>query len=136
VGAQQEHRLDQVAARLLDGERRKFGIVERTLAHYAVDGERQLPGDLLERQPRHAGIATAARSEQAVGIGNGGFTTLDSYIHLKPPCQSAVCCAASQPHSRAQPGPGQCRAGTPAGWPSIAWRNAAASDRAPAMPDL
>jgi hypothetical protein len=49
VGAEQEHRLDQVAARLLDRQRRQFRIIERALAHHPVDGKRQLPGNLLER---------------------------------------------------------------------------------------
>jgi hypothetical protein len=49
VGAEQEHRLDQIAARLLDRQRRQFRIIKRALAHHPVDGKRQLPGDLLER---------------------------------------------------------------------------------------
>ena len=40
--AQQEDRLDQVAARLLDRERGQLAIVERTLGHHPVDCEREL----------------------------------------------------------------------------------------------
>ena len=40
-GADQEDRLDQIAARLLDGERRELAVIERAFAHDAVDGERQ-----------------------------------------------------------------------------------------------
>ena len=41
-GAQQEDRLDQVAARLLDREGSKRTVIERSLAHHAVDRERKL----------------------------------------------------------------------------------------------
>jgi hypothetical protein len=38
-GAYQKDRLDQVAARLLDGERRKLAVIERALAGRAGGGE-------------------------------------------------------------------------------------------------
>ena len=42
VGPQQEDRFDQVAARLLDRQRRECAVVERSLGHHPVDRERQL----------------------------------------------------------------------------------------------
>jgi hypothetical protein len=36
--ADQKDRLDHVAARLLDGERREFAIVQRAFGHHAIDG--------------------------------------------------------------------------------------------------
>ena len=39
-GAHQEDRLDHVAARLLDGERRKFAVIQRAFGHHAIDAER------------------------------------------------------------------------------------------------
>ena len=82
VGAQQKHRLDQVAPRLLDGERSEFRIVKRALAHHPVNRERQLACNLFQRQARHTHVSPAAGSKQAVSIGDSGFATFDSNIHF------------------------------------------------------
>ena len=55
--ANQEDRLDQIAARLLDRERCKLAVVERAFGHDAVDTERQLLGDLAERDLGNVAIA-------------------------------------------------------------------------------
>ena len=81
VGAHQEDRLDQVAARLHDGERRKLRVVERAFAHHPVDAEAKLLDDLVEPERRHAAVAAAAVGEQPVGIADGGFAALDGNIH-------------------------------------------------------
>ena len=90
IGAHEEDRLDQVAARLHDGERREFLVVERALAHGAVDREAELLDDLVEPQRRHAAVAAAAVGEQRVGIGDGGLAALDGDIHLSPPMMRVV----------------------------------------------
>ena len=62
IGAHQEDRLDQVALRLLDGERGEVAVVERALRHHPVDGEAELLVDLRDGEFRHARIAaTRAR---------------------------------------------------------------------------
>ncbi len=85
IGANQEDRLDHVAARLNDGQRRQFPVVERAFAHHAVDGERQLLDDLVEANRRHGAVAAAAVGEQGVGVGDGGFAAFDGDIHVTPP---------------------------------------------------
>ena len=67
-GAHQEDRLDQVAARLLDRERRELAVVERAFGHDPVDRKRELLGDLLERELRHRRIAAPLMREQPMGI--------------------------------------------------------------------
>ena len=89
-GAHQEDRLDQVAARLLDGERRQFAVVERALAHDAVDGERKLLGDLGQRQFGHVAVAAPLMRQQAMGVLDGAFAALDRNIHGQPPLTSRV----------------------------------------------
>ena len=69
IGAHQEDRLDHVAARLDDGERGQFTVVERAFAHHPVDAERQLLDDLVEAQRRHRTVAAPAVGQQAVGVG-------------------------------------------------------------------
>ena len=66
-GADQEDRLDHVAARLLDGERRKLAVIERAFAHHAVDGEPKLLGDLGERHLGNVAIAAPLMRKQAGG---------------------------------------------------------------------
>src|SRR5215475_4023898 len=53
IGTQQEDRLDQVAARLLDSKCGKIWIVDGALAHDAVDGEGELLANLRGRQLGH-----------------------------------------------------------------------------------
>ncbi len=81
VGADEEDRLDHVAARLLDGERGKLAVIERALAHHPVDCERELLGNLLEAELRHGGIAAARCGEQCVRILDGAFSALDCDVH-------------------------------------------------------
>ncbi len=81
VGADQEDRLDHVAARLLDGERRELAVVERALAHHPIDRERELLGNLLEAELRHGGIAAARRGEQRVRVLDGAFSAFDCDVH-------------------------------------------------------
>jgi hypothetical protein len=80
-GADQEDRLDHVASRLLDGERRKLPVIERALAHDAVDGKAKLLGDLGKRHLRHIAIATALMREQPMGVLDGAFASLDGNVH-------------------------------------------------------
>ena len=68
VGAQQEDRLDQVAARLLDGQRGELAVVERALAHDAVDGERQLLADLREVSSGTRRVAAPLAREQPCAL--------------------------------------------------------------------
>jgi hypothetical protein len=62
--AEQEDRLDEIPPRLLDGERGEMPVVERSLAHDAVDGEDELLLDLRQGQlghrPAGAGLAGMA----------------------------------------------------------------------------
>ena len=89
-GAHQEDRLDQVAARLLDRERRQFAVVQRALGHDAVDAERELLGDLGERQFGNIAIAAPLMRQQAMGVLDGAFASLDGNIHAQPPLTSRV----------------------------------------------
>ncbi|MND68203.1 hypothetical protein D3C80_596470 [compost metagenome] len=57
IGAQQENGLDQIAARLLDGQRRQLRIVDAALGHDPVHGQPQLLLNLQCAQFRHAVIA-------------------------------------------------------------------------------
>ncbi len=80
-GARQEDRLDQVAARLLDRERRELAVIERALGHDAVDTERELLGYLRQRHLGHIAIAAPLMREQPMGVLDGAFASLDGYIH-------------------------------------------------------
>ena len=66
-GAHQEDRLDQVAARLLDRERGEFAVVQRAFGHHAVDAERELLGDLGQRQLRERRGRRGAHAPAADG---------------------------------------------------------------------
>ncbi len=81
IGAQEEDRLDHVAARLADGKGGKRTVVERGFGHDAVNGERQLRDDLLDADRRQRTVAAAAIGQQAVGVGDGGFAAFDGNIH-------------------------------------------------------
>ncbi len=80
-GAHEERRLDEIAARLLDGQGREVAVVERALGHDAVDGERQLLADLGGRDFGDGRIAAAVVGEEPVGIVDGAFATLDGDVH-------------------------------------------------------
>ena len=81
VGAQQEDRLDQIAARLLDGERGQRAVVAGALGHDAVDGETELLVDLVEREFGNIPIAAPLVGDQIERMGDGRFATLDRDVH-------------------------------------------------------
>src|SRR5205823_14173959 len=89
-GAHQEDGLDQVAARLLDGQRRQFAVVQRAFGHDTVDAERKLLGDLGQRQFGNVAVAAPFMRQQAMGILDGALATLDGNIHDQPPLTSRV----------------------------------------------
>src|SRR5262249_60823141 len=82
--AQEKDRFDQVSARLLDGERRELAVVERAFGHHAVDRERELLRDLIERNLRNAAIAASSVGEQRMGVLDRALATLDRHIHRQP----------------------------------------------------
>ncbi len=105
VGAHQKDRLDQIASRLHDGQRGKLAVIERALAHHAVDAESELLDDLVEAQRRHAAVAAPAVGKQLVGVADGGFPALDGYIHrLMPRLDEFAWCAAGRRPRRVPPG--------------------------------
>jgi hypothetical protein len=80
-GANQKDGLDQVTPRLLDGECREPTVIQRSLAHDAVDRERELLGDLLERHGGNGTVAAPRIRQQCVGILDGALAALDRDIH-------------------------------------------------------
>src|SRR5258708_11912491 len=84
-GPDQEDRLDHVAARLFDRQRREFAVVERTFGHDTVDAERQLFGNLVKRNFGNVPIAAALVCQQAMGVLNGAFASLAGNIHGQAP---------------------------------------------------
>ncbi len=80
--AEQENGLDHVAARLLDGQRRQFAIVQRAFGHDAIDAEAELPGNLIQRDFRDVAVATPFMRQQAMGVLDGAFASLDGDIHV------------------------------------------------------
>ncbi len=79
--AHQEDRLDHVAARLLDGKRREFAVIQRAFGHDAIDAEAELFGDLGERHFRNVAIAAALMRQQPMGVLDGALASLDGDIH-------------------------------------------------------
>ncbi len=79
--AQQENRLDHVAARLLDGKRRELAVVQRALGHHAIDGEAELSGNLVQREFGNLTVAAALMRQQAMGVLDGALASLDGDIH-------------------------------------------------------
>ena len=88
--AHQEDRLDQVAARLLDGKCGEFAVIERAFGHDAVDAERKLLGNLGQRQFGNIAVAAPLMRQQAMGILDGALASLDGNIHGQPPLTSRV----------------------------------------------
>jgi len=82
ISAHQEDRLDQVAARLFDRERGQLAVVERTLDHHPVAGERKLFGNLLEREFGHGRVAAALLRQQPVRAVDGAFAAFDRDVHV------------------------------------------------------
>lgn len=73
IGPDQECRLDQIAARLLDGEGRQIAIEDRPLRHDPVDRQFHLLPDLGDGQFRHLGVAPAILGHQAMGVIDSAF---------------------------------------------------------------
>ena len=85
IGADEKDRLDQVAARLLDRQRRYAAIVKGTLAHHPIDGERKLLVDLRGRHFRRVAIAAPPVGEQRMGVADRPLAAFDRDIHHSPP---------------------------------------------------
>ena len=77
----QEDRLDHVAARLLQRQRRQFAVIERTFGHDAVDAEAELSGYLRQRKFGNGAIAAALMRQQTMGVLDGALASLDGDIH-------------------------------------------------------
>ena len=56
-------------------------VKQRTLAHHAVDRERELALDLIGRQLRRRAVAAALVREQRVGVADRALAALDRDIH-------------------------------------------------------
>jgi hypothetical protein len=93
IRADEEDRLDQVAARLFDRERGQLAVVERALGHHPVAGERELLGNLLEREFGHGRIAAALLRQQPVRVVDGAFAAFDRDIHVSLPPRGASAAA-------------------------------------------
>jgi hypothetical protein len=83
--AGQKDRLDQIAPRLLDRQRRKLAVVQRAFGHHPVDRQTHLLGNLRQRQLRHRGVAAPLMRQQPVCVFDGAFATLDRDIHSLGP---------------------------------------------------
>ena len=90
IGAGEEDRLDQVAARLLDRQRGDLAIVERAFAHHPIDGERKLLVDLPRLDLGDAAVAAPLVGEQGVGVGDRPLAAFDRDIHQRAPSMIAV----------------------------------------------
>ena len=112
-GADQEDRLDHVATRLLDRQRSELAIVQRAFAHHPIDGKAELAGDLRKREFSNIAIAAPLMREQAMGILDGAFASLDGDIHaVNSPWRQAAWCAGSRSWHRRRPARHRCRAET------------------------
>ena len=80
IGAQQESRLDQIALRLLHGQRGKFPVVQRTFAHRAIHAAAELTLDLRQRQFRHRRIAAPLLGQPGMRIVDRLLAALDRDI--------------------------------------------------------
>ena len=81
IGPHQEGRLDRIALRLLQRQRREIGIVERALVHDAAAGETHLLADLRDGELRHAFVAATRFGDEIMGGEDGGFAAFDRDIH-------------------------------------------------------
>src|SRR3984893_8505178 len=116
-GALQKNRFDQVAARLLDGDCRKLAIIERALAHDAIDCPAELLLELLERELRERRLTAPVMGKQAMRALDGFFSAFGSDIHVNYPCRRCGWSAAAR-RPRARPGGSGRRRGEKApDWP-------------------
>ena len=126
IGAHQEDRLDHIPARLFDRKRGDAPIVERPLAHYAVDAERELLGDLRRADLRNLAASAPLVGKQGMRIANGALAAFDRDIHQTPPVTRI------ERGRAASSSPATNRRSTPSvetrrGWPAIARRNLGAA---------
>ena len=84
IGAQQEDRLDEIAARLLDGERGQRAVVAGAFGHHAVDRQAELLVDLRERELGHGAVAAALVGQQVERMGDRRLAALDRDVHDQP----------------------------------------------------
>ncbi|MNI16989.1 hypothetical protein D3C73_703450 [compost metagenome] len=100
IGAQQEDRLDQVAARLAHGKRCKRTVIKRGLRHHPIDGKAELFGNLVDRDGGERTIATASVGEKPVSVADGSLATFDGNIHgllsLRTKPRSSSCGAGTE----------------------------------------
>ena len=91
IGAQQERGLDQIALRLLDRECGEIAVVERALAHHAIDGAAELFRDLVEPELRDVGVAAALFGEPGMGVVDRLLAALDRHIgHAQPSAMATL----------------------------------------------
>jgi hypothetical protein len=93
IGAQQEDRLDQVAARLLDGECGQGAVVAGAFGHHAIDRQPELLVDLVQRELGDGAIAAALVGHEIERMDDRRLAALDRDIHVRPPRR---CCAAGR----------------------------------------
>src|SRR5215831_18330181 len=100
--AQQERGFDQIALRLLDRERGEIAIVERSLAHHAIDAEAELLANLRRRELGDRRIASPLLGEQPVRCANGGLAALDDHRHAVTVCWWCAATRRGRAHRRAR----------------------------------
>ena len=77
IGAYEEDGFHQIATCLLDRERGKVAIVQRTLGHYTVDRKRHLFSDLIDGEFRDGCIAAPLLRQQLVSVLDGDLAAFD-----------------------------------------------------------
>ena len=73
--------LDQIAARLLDRQRRQIGVIQRAFGHHPVHRQPQLLADLRHRKLGHAGVAPPLFGQKRMGIADCPLAALYRHIH-------------------------------------------------------
>ena len=81
----EKDRLDQIAARLFDGQGRPLPVIERALVHHPVDCQGQLLCDLLQREGRHLAVAAALLRQQPMRGIDGFLAAFHRHIHQASP---------------------------------------------------
>ena len=85
IGPDQKDRFDQIAACLLDRQRREVGIKERSFGHDAVHRQPELLADLRDRKLGHRSIAPPHLSQPSMRMLDGPFAALGRHIHHSSP---------------------------------------------------
>ena len=97
-GADQESRLDHVAAGLFNRQRCKFRVEERSFRHDPGGGQLQLLRNLVQCQIGDRLIAAPDLGKPPVGIVDGFLSAFDSHIHgFSPPSRRVLCFLAPPP---------------------------------------